>query len=45
VETPPHLMIIVPKELLEGMTDDPSSGGPFVMWGDTDYAHIMVPVK
>ena len=45
VETPPHLMIIVPKELLEGITDDPSSGGPWVMWGDTDYAHIMVPVK
>jgi len=45
VETGPHLMIIVSKELLEGMTDDPSSGGPYVMWGDTDYAHIMVPVK
>ena len=45
VETGPHLMIIVPKELLEGITDDPSSGGPYVMWGDTDYAHIMVPVK
>jgi len=45
VETGPHLMIIVPKELMEGITDDPSSGGPYVMWGDTDYAHIMVPVK
>lgn len=43
-ETGPHLMIIVPKELLEGVTDDPSDGGPFVMWGDTPYAHIMVPV-
>lgn len=45
VETGPHLMIIVPKELLEGMNDDPSTGGPYVMWGDTDYAHIMVPIK
>ena len=44
VETGPHLMIIVPKEALKGMTDDPSSGGPFVMWKDTDYAHIMIPV-
>jgi len=44
VETGPHLMIIVPKEQLEGMTDDPSTGGPYVMWGNTDYAHIMVPV-
>lgn len=45
VETGPHLMIIVPKELLEGMTDDFTKGGPYVMWGDTPYAHIMVPVS
>jgi len=45
VETGPHLMIIVPKELLKGITDDPKSGGPYVMWKDTPYAHIMVPVS
>lgn len=44
VETGPHLMIVVPREMLEGMSDDPASGGPFVMWKDTPYAHIMVPV-
>ncbi|KHT63790.1 hypothetical protein RJ45_10650 [Photobacterium gaetbulicola] len=44
VETGPHLMIIVPKAMLEGITDDPSSGGPYVMWKDTPYVHIMVPV-
>jgi hypothetical protein len=44
VETGPHLMIIVPKAMLEGVTNDPSEGGPYVMWGDTPYAHIMVPV-
>jgi hypothetical protein len=44
-ETGPHLMIVVPKELLKGITDDPASGGPYVMWGDTPYAHIMVPVS
>ena len=44
VETGPHLMVIVPKELLEGITTDPSEGGPYVMWKDTDYAHIMIPV-
>lgn len=44
VETGPHLMVIVPKELLAGITTDPSSGGPYVMWKDTDYAHIMIPV-
>ena len=44
VETGPHLMIIVPKHMLEGITTDPSQGGPYVMWKDTDYAHIMIPV-
>ncbi|MGF1687859.1 hypothetical protein L4C36_14400 [Photobacterium japonica] len=44
VETGPHLMIIVPKEMLAGITDDPSTGGPYVMWKDTPYVHIMVPV-
>lgn len=40
----PHLMIIVPRAALEGMTTDPHAGGPYVMWKDTPYAHIMVPV-
>lgn len=44
VETGPHLMIIVPKAMLEGITDDPSNGGPYVMWKDTPYVHLMVPV-
>jgi len=44
-ETGPHLMIVVPKELLEGITDDPSQGGPYLMWKDTPYAHIMVPIS
>jgi len=44
-ETGPHLMIVVPKEMLKGITNDPESGGPYVMWGDTPYAHIMVPVN
>ncbi|MDP7593687.1 MAG: hypothetical protein QF552_13515 [Litorilituus sp.] len=44
VETGPHLMIIVPKEQLTGLTRDPKKGGPYVMWGDTPYAHIMIPI-
>jgi len=40
----PHLMIIVPREMLKGITDDPHAGGPYVMWKDTPYAHIMVPL-
>ena len=40
-----HLMLAVPRELLEGLTDDPHAGGPYVMWKDTPYAHIMVPLE
>lgn len=45
VETGPHLMIIVPRAMLQGITDDPDAGGPYVMWKDTPYAHIMVPIQ
>lgn len=44
VKEGPHLMIIVPHELLEGISDDPFNGGPYVMWKGTPYAHIMVPI-
>ncbi len=40
-----HLMIAVPRAMLEGITDDPYGGGPYVMWKDTPYAHIMVPLE
>jgi len=43
-EMGPHLMIIVPKAMLKGVTSDHTSGLPYVMWGDTPYAHIMLPV-
>jgi hypothetical protein len=45
VEPGPHMMVIVPNpEELEGLSTDPYSGGPFVMWKGTPYVHIMVPV-
>ena len=37
-------MLIAPKALLSGITDDPYAGGPYVMWRDTPYAHLMIPV-
>jgi hypothetical protein len=41
----PHLMIIVPdRSQLAGLPTDPENGGPYVMWRDTSYAHVMVPV-
>ena len=41
----PHLMILVPDPaMLEGMTTDYTSGGPWVMWKNTPYVHIMAPM-
>ena len=44
VKEGPHLMITVPdRAMLEGMSTDPNDP-VYVMWGDTDYAHIMVKI-
>ena len=44
VKEGPHLMIVVPdRSLLKGLSRDPKDP-VYVMWGDTDYAHIMVKV-
>lgn len=41
----PHIMVIVPDPAdLEGLPTDPATGGPYVMWKGTPYAHIMIPV-
>jgi hypothetical protein len=39
----PHMMIIVPREMLKGMSHDPKDP-IYVMWGNTPYAHIMVRI-
>lgn len=42
---PPHLMAVVPTaEALKGLPKRSGNGGPWVMWADTPYAHIMIPV-
>ena len=42
---PPHLMIVSPDpELYRRYTTDPTNGGPWVMFANTPYQHIMVPV-
>ena len=42
----PHLMILVPdRSLLENISTDHLNGGPWVMWPDTPYAHVMVPTE
>ena len=43
-EGTPHLMIAVSDQaMLENMSSDPHTGGPWVMWKGTPYAHIMIP--
>ncbi len=46
VVSPPHIMVIYqdPK-MLDAYPTDPKSGGPWVMWKGTPYAHVMVPVS
>ena len=45
VVSPPHIMVLYedPK-MLDAFPTDPKSGGPWVMWKGTPYAHLMVPV-
>ena len=40
----PHVAILVPDaRMLDGVTTDPSRGGPWVMFEGTPYVHLMVP--
>ena len=46
VVTGPHVMIFpVDPGSLAGMSTDPTSGDPYVMFAGTPYAHVMMPVK
>jgi hypothetical protein len=43
---PPHLMIVLPDAGdLEGLPTSRGTGGPWVMYPGTPYAHIMVPIE
>ena len=42
----PHLMLLNPDQsLLSSISTDHLNGGPWIMWPDTPYAHIMVPLE
>jgi hypothetical protein len=47
VVTGPHVMILGPTAKTMGypMTADPDPAKPYVMWPDTPYAHLMIPVS
>ena len=41
-----HIMIVIPdRSLLAGISTDHRNGGPWVMWPETPYAHILIPVE
>jgi hypothetical protein len=46
VKTGPHVMIVgsAAKSLGYPTTSDPDPTKPYVMWPDTPYAHVMIPV-
>ncbi len=40
-----HLMMLVPdKNAIRDISTDPHNGGPWVMWPDTPYFHVMIPI-
>ena len=47
IETGPHVMIVGAKEMVEGYprAAKPNTAEPYVMWPDTPYEHLMIPVQ
>ncbi|MEE4261858.1 MAG: hypothetical protein V2I56_04150 [Desulfobacteraceae bacterium] len=41
-----HLMMLVPNTgMLKNISTDHLNGGPWIMWPETPYAHIMIPIE
>ncbi|WP_290887038.1 hypothetical protein [Hoeflea sp.] len=46
VQEGPHMMLLFPNmDMLADLPRDPFAGGPYVMWGETPLAHVMLPVE
>ncbi|MFL6857242.1 MAG: hypothetical protein ACJ8EB_04970 [Allosphingosinicella sp.] len=47
IKTGPHIMIVGSKAVLAGYPSGPGpdTKAPYVMWADTPYAHLMIPVE
>jgi uncharacterized OsmC-like protein len=46
VQDGPHIMMLFPNmQMLADLPRDPFAGGPYVMWGETPLAHVMVPLE
>jgi hypothetical protein len=46
IATGPHMMVVGSTAVLKGYPSGPSpdTKAPYVMWGGTPYAHLMVPI-
>jgi hypothetical protein len=48
IETGPHVMIVGGKGMMPGYPRTPKpadTAQPYVMWPDTPYEHLMIPVQ
>jgi len=47
IETGSHVMVVGAKGMMDGYprTADPVTAQPYVMWPDTPYEHLMLPVR
>ncbi|HEX6011840.1 MAG TPA: hypothetical protein VFY87_08580 [Geminicoccaceae bacterium] len=47
IETGPHVMVVGAKGMMGGYprAADPNTAQPYVMWPDTPYEHLMLPVR
>jgi len=40
-----HIMVLLPDvAALKNVSTNSKNGGPWVMWADTPYAHVMIPI-
>jgi hypothetical protein len=39
------MMLVPDRGILDSMSTDHLNGGPWVMWPETPYAHIMIPLE
>ena len=40
----PHLMLLLPGDVLEQISSDPYAGGSYVMFPGTEWEHLMIPI-
>ena len=40
----PHLMLLLPRGVLKQITSNPYAGGSYVMFPNTEWEHLMIPI-